>query len=165
MPDIQPIGASGRFDRKRPRPIPKNVQEAISLMVVGKVDDPACEPLDFVQAAAAVGLRAFVLRRHLEKPHVRAHLLAERRTFLAMACAANESALMKVRDTAENSMSRVAAVRQLEAMHEETSVRPAGSASPGVVIVVRNVTAPPPMVDVTPRPALPQRNDLQSDAD
>jgi hypothetical protein len=125
MPDIQPIAASGRYDRKRPRPIPKAVQDAVSLMVVGKVDDPDCTPLDFVQAAGAVGLKPFVLRRHLEKPHVRAFLLAERRAFTAMVCAANPASLARIRDTAVNTMSRVAAVRALEELDEEASARTA----------------------------------------
>jgi hypothetical protein len=166
MPDIAPIAASGRFDRKRPRPIPKNVREAISLMIVGKPDDPDCTPHDFVQAAAAVGMTPFVLRRHLERPHVRAFLLAEKRAFTAMVCAANPASLAKIRDTAVNTMSRVAAVRALEQLDEEASSRPAGSATPGVVIRIITRTDPlpaSPMVDVTPRPTLPPSDEDCSD--
>jgi hypothetical protein len=154
MPDIAPIAASGRFDRKRPRPIPKAVREAISLMVVGKPNDPDCTPHDFVQAAAAVGMTPFVLRRHLERPNVRAFLLAEKRAFTAMVCAANPASLARIRDTAVNTMSRVAAVRALEQLDEEASTRPANPQTPGITIVVRTVSPPPPMVDVTPKLAV-----------
>lgn len=164
MPDIAPIAASGRFDRKRPRPIPKHVRDAISLMVVGRIDDADCEPLDFVQAAKAVGLTPFVLRRHLERPHVRAHLIAESRAFLALICSANPGSLAKIRDTAGNTMSRVAAVRQLEAMQEETGARPTNPATPGVTIRIVHLPATVPrMVDVTPQPVKPLPDELITD--
>jgi hypothetical protein len=158
MPDIQPIGASGRFDRKRPRSIPKNVQEAISLMVVGKVDDPDCTPLDFVQAATAVGLKPFVLRRHLEKPHVRAYLLAEKRAFNAMVCLANPAALQRIRDKSVNGMAVVASVRALEQLDEEgTGGRTLDpKQQPGVTIrvvtVVQQAPATPPTISIKPAP-------------
>ena len=155
MPDIAPIAASGRFDRKRPRPIPKNVQDAISAMIVGKPEDPDCAPVDFVEAARLVGMAPYVLRRHLEKPHVRAYLLAEKRAFTAMICAANPAALRRARDTSANGMVTVAAVRALEDLDEEANSRPPGSSTPGVTIRIVNVVqqgAPAaPALDVTPR--------------
>jgi hypothetical protein len=143
MTDYQPIAVSGRYDRKRPRAIPKIVQTAISLMIVGKVDDADCEPLDFIAAAKSVGMTPFVLRRHLEKPHVRAFLLAERRAFRAMICCANEAALRRVRDKSKNGMVTVSAVRALEELAEPNDHR-ANQSSPGVVIRVVNQINPPP---------------------
>jgi hypothetical protein len=155
MTDYQPIAASGRYDRKRPRPIPKTVQTAISLMIVGKTDDPDCAPLDFIAAAKSVGMTPFVLRRHLEKPHVRAFLLAERRAFRAMICCANEAALRRARDRSLNGMVTVAAVRALEELAEPNDHR-ANQSSPGVCIRVVNQIAvpqqPAPAIDVTPEP-------------
>jgi hypothetical protein len=59
--------------------------------------------------------------------------------------------LAKIRDTAVNTMSRVAAVRALEQLDEEGSARPANAPSPGVVIKIINQGAVPPAIDVSPR--------------
>jgi hypothetical protein len=52
-------------------------------------------------------------------------------------------------------MSRVAAIKTLEQLDEEASVRRVGDTrSPGIVIRVLNVVPPAAPVDVTPRPPL-----------
>ena len=151
MPDIQPIAASGRFDRKRPRPIPQKVKDAISAMIVGKPDDPDCAAVDLVEAARLAGMTGYVLRRYLEKPYVRAYMLAEKRAFTAMLCAGNPAALRRARDTSANGMVTVAAARALEELDLESTARPLDpKQQPGITIVVRTVPAPaPPMIDVT----------------
>ena len=103
-------------------------------MIVGKFDYLDCKPLDFVQAANEVGIKPFVLRRHLEKPHVRAFMLAEKRAFNAMVCLVNPASLAKIRDSAPNSMARVAAISKLETQDDEASARPMIPQPPGVTI-------------------------------
>src|SRR5690348_11586368 len=114
VPTNPPLTASGPRELKRPRPIPRNVRDAIALMVFGRLDDPDCRPLDFIEAAKTAGIKPDVMRRYLDRGEVRALLHAERRAFRDAICAGNEGALARVRDTAANSMARVAAVRALE---------------------------------------------------
>ena len=54
------------------------------------------------------------MRRYLDRPEVRALLLAERRAFRTAICGGNKGALLRVRETARNGMAVVAAVRALE---------------------------------------------------
>jgi len=158
MPDNPPLAASRRYEQKRPRPIPKKVRQAIELMVFGQIDDVDCRPLDFVEAARTVGMRPHVLRRYLDRPAVIALIRSERRAFCEILCCQNEAALQKIRDTAANTMSRVAAIRELQAISAETVVRPSPSGSPGLVIRIIPATGPPPAaltesprtIDVTP---------------
>jgi len=159
-----PIAASGRYDQRRPRPIPVAVKDAIALMVVGRADDVDARPLDVVEAAKAVGMTCFVLRRHLDKPHVRAALLAERRRFLAEIVASNPAALKRVRDESRNGMVTVAAARQLEEMNAaECSSRGSPDLQPGVTIRIISPPAAPPMVDVTPNRPVIGKSSLTND--
>ncbi len=115
---------------KRPQLIPKPVREAIKLMVYGKPDDPDGRPLTFIETAPVVGVKPDTLRRYLDKPAVIALLRRERRAFRESLCAGNESALGRVRDTAENAMAVVASVRQLEAMNADDATRQPGEVVP-----------------------------------
>jgi len=81
-------------------------------MVLGKPDDPDARPLDVVEAAKAVGMTCFVLRRHLDKPHIRAALLAQRRQFISEIVASTPAALKRVRDTSANDVVDGARSRQ-----------------------------------------------------
>jgi len=119
-------------------------------MVYGRLDDPDCKPIDFIEAAKIVGLKPDVMRRHLDRADVRALLLGERRAFRAAVCASNEMALRRVRDTSANGMATVAAVRALEQIDE--SDPPDRGATPGVVIVINSADAPlpPPTIEVRP---------------
>jgi hypothetical protein len=83
-------------------------------MVYGHPDDVDCGALTFVEAADATGIKPDVMRRYLDRPEVRALLLAERRAFRTAICGGNEGALLRVRETAQNGMAVVAAVRALE---------------------------------------------------
>jgi hypothetical protein len=114
MPYVPPLMSSGSRELTRSRPIPAKVREAISLMVYGRLEDPDCRALTFIEAARETGIKPDVMRRYLDRPDVRALLLRERRAFRAAICGGNEAALQKVRDTAANGMAVVGAVRALE---------------------------------------------------
>jgi hypothetical protein len=119
---------------KRPRPIPPKLREAIGLMVYGHPDDPDCRAFTFIEAAHETGIKPDVMRRYLDRPDVRALLLAERRAFRAAICGGNEGALLRVRETAQNGMAVVAAVRALEELETPRH-------GPGVSVTVNNATA------------------------
>jgi hypothetical protein len=147
MPANPPLTAAGPREPKRTRSIPRNVRAALDLMVYGRPDDEDAKPVDFIEAAKDCDIRPDIMRRWLDRAQVRAYLLASRRTFRAAICSANEGALQTIRDTAANSMARVAAIRTLEALDEEASTRPPGTATPGVIIrIVHQVSAPAPRI-------------------
>jgi hypothetical protein len=124
MPVLPPIRSSASRELKRPQPMPAKLREAICLMVYGHPDDIDCRALSFIEAAQETRIkpdvmrryldRPDVMRRYLDRPDVRALLLAERRAFRAAVCGGNEGALLRVRETAQNGMAVVAAVRALE---------------------------------------------------
>jgi hypothetical protein len=88
-------------------------------MVFGKIDDPDCKPLNFIEAAKLAGIKPDVMRRWLDRAEVRALLRSERRAFREAICAGNEAALQRVRDESANGMCVVAAVRSLEQISED----------------------------------------------
>jgi hypothetical protein len=114
MPILPPLTSSAGREMKRPRPIPPKLREAVGLMVYGHPDDPDCRAFTFIEAAYETGIKPDVMRRYLDRPEVRALLLSERRAFRAAICGGNEGALLRVRETAQNGMAVVAAVRALE---------------------------------------------------
>jgi hypothetical protein len=94
------------------------------------------------------------MRRWLHRPELVGFLRRERAAFRQAICASNEAVLADIRDNAANSMSRVAAIKTLEQLDEETSARRAGDTpSPGIVIRVLTVLPPAVPVDVTPSEA------------
>jgi hypothetical protein len=72
-------------------------------MIYGAENDPAAKPLNVVEAAKAVGLTPYVLRRHFDRPQVLALLRAERRAFRELLASTNEYALGMIRDTSPKS--------------------------------------------------------------
>jgi hypothetical protein len=86
-----------------------SVREAFRLMQ----DDPQ---QTLKTAAAAVGLNAYKLREALNRTHVRKWTLDERRLQLDAINAGNPEALRRLRDTTENAMATVGAIKTLEAM-------------------------------------------------
>jgi hypothetical protein len=120
-------------------------------------------------AAEAAGLTTVRLRRLLKLPQVRKWIAEERRLQLDAICAANPESLRRLRDTTENAMAAVGAIKTLEAMKElvDPSVR-AGvtTAAPGLIVQIvhsngstETIGPPPapPMIDVTPERALEPR--------
>lgn len=144
MPDHPPLASSApREPMKRPRPIPRQVRAAIALMVRGRDDDPDTKPLNLVDAAKAAGVTPWVLRRYFDRPAVIALLRSERRAFTASLTAANPAALRDIRETAVNSMARVAAIRELERLDETNTHRQSVQESPFVTIKIVNVVPAP----------------------
>jgi hypothetical protein len=113
-------------------------------------------------AAAAVGLNAYKLREALNRPHVRKWVFDERRAQLDAINAGNPEALRRLRDTSENAMAAVGAIKTLEAMKEivDPSERAGGTMpAPGLIVQIvhsngstETIGPPPapPMIDVTP---------------
>jgi hypothetical protein len=143
-----------RFSRVSKNPVvPAKVQAAWRLMQ----DDPA---QTLQTAAAGVGLNAYKLREALNRPHVRKWVFDERRAQLDAINAGNPEALRRLRDTSENAMAAVGAIKTLEAMKEivDPSVRAGGTMpAPGLVVQIcyadgrqETIGPPAPMIDVTP---------------
>jgi hypothetical protein len=143
MPINPPLRASGSRELKRPRPIPRSVRDAITLMVYGKIEDPDCAPVDFITAAKLSGIKPDVMRRWLDRAPVRALLRSERRAFREAICAGNEAALQRVRDKSANGMVTVAAVRALEQIDEAEPHRRSVQESPHLTIRIVNVAPVP----------------------
>jgi hypothetical protein len=160
MVDQAPVTAAGaREPTKRPKPIPVKVKDAIRLMVLGRLDDSDCQPLDFIAAARECGIKPDVMRRYLDRPQVRALLMAERRAFRAAICASNEAALLDIRNNAVNAMARIGAIRQLEQMDEaDTSARPGAMRQqlPGMTVVLNVGVVPPQPLTVEHDPLVPR---------
>ena len=153
MPINPPLRASGSRELKRLRPIPKAVRDAVNLMVYGRLDDPDCRPLDFIEAAALASIKPDVMRRYLDRGDVRALLRRERRAFREAICAGNEGALQRVRDKSANGMATVAAVRALEQIEEADLIRGQGMRqTPGIVINILSradtVSEPAPVTTI-----------------
>jgi hypothetical protein len=147
MADCLPAASSGpREPVKRPKPVPKIVKDACLLMVYGDPDDEAGEPIDFITAAKAVGMRPDTLRRYLARPQVIAFLRAERRAFREAICSGNELALRRVRDKSPNGMATIGAVRALEQLSEEAAPGRPGQhpQAPGLWIVINTTAGKPP---------------------
>jgi hypothetical protein len=157
MPVLAPLTSFGPRDlvEKKPRPVPKAVKDAVTLMVYGKPDDPDGRPVDFIEAGRACGIKPDIMRRWLDRPAVRALLHAERRAFRAAICAGNELSLARVRDRSENGMAVIGAVRTLENIAKEAEARPRGQhqATPGLVIVINSPSKGAPVtIEAEPMP-------------
>lgn len=152
MPIAPPVASSGAREPERARPVPKRVRQAIELMVRGLPNDPDSKPLDFISAARACELKPDTLRRWLDRPAVRALLMAERRAWRDAICAGNEGALARVRNTSENGMAVIGAVRALEQIAD--AAPPSGEVrrQPGVVIIIGSPPDSRSVIDVTPIP-------------
>lgn len=160
MPANPPLTSSApREPAKQHRSVPKAVREALRLMVYGKVDDPDCRPLGFIEAASEVGLKPDQMRRWLDRSQVRSMLLRERRIFRTAINSGNEGALLRIRDTAKNAMAQIGAIRTLEELGEEDAVRHRSQQQvPGLTINILPALPAPaaptgPTIDVTPSSA------------
>jgi hypothetical protein len=78
-------------------------------------------------------LNAYKLREALNKPHVRKWIMDEKRLQLEAINAGNPEALRRLRDTSENAMAAVGAIKTLGAMKEVFHRRrpPCGIGAPG----------------------------------
>jgi hypothetical protein len=115
MPAVPPLISSASRALRRRQSLPKHVRDMLVLMVRGRPgDDENAQPLTFIEAGQAVGLKPDVARRWLDRPDALTFLRAERKAFRAAVCAANEAILAEIRASAPNSMARIAAIRMLE---------------------------------------------------
>jgi hypothetical protein len=128
-----PALASGRHEVKRPRPLPKPVRSAITLMVE--------QGIDYVEAARACGIKPENLRLWFDRPLFLQALRAQRKAWREAGCAGNETALLRVRNTSENGMAVIGAVRGLEDLAEREVVQTRGTQqTPGLVIQIISPT-------------------------
>jgi hypothetical protein len=151
-----PALASGRHEAKRPRTLPKPVRDAILLMVR--------EGKDFVEAARACGIKPLNFRLWFDRPVFLQALRAERKAWREAGCAGNETALLRVRDTSENGMAVIGAVRGLEDLAEREVVQTRGTQqTPGLVIqIIQSSAAPiePKSIEHEPRRQADSESDL-----
>lgn len=121
-------------------------------MVRGHDSDSDTKPLNLVDAAKAAGVAAWVLRKYFDRPTVIALLRSERRAFTASLIAANPAALRDIRDGAANTMARVAAIRELEALDAVDTGRTGARETPGIVISIVTPTPPSPVTTIDAQP-------------
>ena len=154
MPITSPLASAGDRDpRKRARPIPRPVRDAITLMVFN-VDDPDCAPLNFIEAAKLADI-VNLMRRYLDRADVRALLRSERRAFRDAICAGNEGALQRIRNTSPNGMAVIASVRALEGLEAaEAAARPLGDQTPGITIRIIQAASALPVITTKRRERL-----------
>jgi len=145
MPMIGSPLVASRPEPVRAARVPRAVQLAITTMVE--------EGEDFVSAGKRHGVTAQMMRRWLGRAEAISFLRRERARFRATICAQNEAVLAQIRDDRDgNQMARVHAIKTLEQLDEDASLRRASDVpSPGVTIRVLNVTPQAP-IDVTPTP-------------
>jgi hypothetical protein len=120
------------------------------------------------EAALLAGMTDHSLRAALKKPHVKQHYLAELGVLRESERARNIHALVDVRDTAENAMARVGAVKALEQLSEQADDRGRSvvGLQPGLIIEIvtgpvgraepRDVTPRPPAIDAVAEPVEPR---------
>jgi hypothetical protein len=123
-----------------PRTAAKTGRVAGKLLVALKRIVWQGEELD--QAAQAAGLTTYQVREALSKPHVIAHVKAEREVFRAHVSAQNIHRAKEMRDTSENAMAQLGAMKFIEQIGDEQHGSSAGIRSPGFVIVVNTGSAP-----------------------
>jgi hypothetical protein len=140
MPIGVPFAASSREPKERDREIPPRVKRACLLMIEQGIDRNA--------AAEQVGLRPDSLRRWLHQRDVLAFLRQGHDHHLATLCAANPTKLAEIRDTSPNWTSRVQAIRTMEGMGEDVSLRRTTETTPGVVLNIVTVAPPASPIDV-----------------
>jgi hypothetical protein len=121
-------------------------------------------PRDDAAVAKEVGLTTYWLRRYMKRPEVLRYYREERQAFIEEVCAGNPAALAKVRDTSENGMAVVAAVRQAELLRQNVIEEAGGPAQrlPGLQIVIvqqdtgkvmQTIGPTAPMIEASPLPS------------
>jgi hypothetical protein len=136
-------------DNSQKRSLKRGVSGKLAVAIERMVE--LGEPWD--EAARAAGMTVRAMRKALEKKHVISAVRARRAAFREGACAGNVAKLVELRDTAENSMARLGAIKTLEGMvdtDDEQSLRAA--TVPGIIIVVGQGPLPPGLT-IAPQPA------------
>jgi hypothetical protein len=136
---------------------------------------------DIVAAATHAKMKPYELRRQLGRPHVRRFAHAQRQVAIEAFCLKSPGVLNRVVDESQNAMAVVAAIKcgeqlRVGAIEAEAAAQ---RRAPGLSIVVLpplgtdgqpqvafSPPAPRPMLDVTPKPAVPDAvPPMPSDAD
>jgi hypothetical protein len=126
------------------RAVPARVKTAVAYLIEQKAD--------LALAAAAAGLTVRELRRQMGKPEVRRYSLEQRALALDAFCLGSPAALTEIRDTSENSMARVQAIRTGEilrtgAIEDEVTAQRRG---PGLQIVIVQPSGAKELVPMMP---------------
>jgi hypothetical protein len=111
--------------------VPLKVKKAVEVLLGQSIYDLAA-------AAKEAGLSTYWLRRYMKRPEVIRYMREERQALIEEVCAGNPMALARVRDSSENGMAVVAAVRQAELLRQNV-VDEAGGVEgrlPGLQIVI-----------------------------
>jgi hypothetical protein len=106
--------------------------------------------------------------RYLDRPEVRALLLAERHAFRTAICGWNEGAFLRVRETAQNGMAVLAAVRaleELEAPRDGRAVNVTVNTAVGLAPIRPGHMIRPPTCDQPSAPLLEHEPPPAGDAD
>jgi hypothetical protein len=133
------------------------------------------QPLDWLEAIAKdVGITTHALRTAFVRPDFQRLLDRERRTALELEIGPNIEALRRIRDTSENAMGVVGAVKTLEQLRQEARdpVRGANTGTvsrPGLIVQIIN-QAPPaaetPTIEISEiQPASESEGELLEDCD
>jgi hypothetical protein len=124
--------------------VPARVKKAVAFLIEQKAD---------LQAAALhAGLSTRDLRRYMGRPEVRRYSLEQRQLALEAFCLGSPAALTEIRDTSENSMARVNAIKAGEqlrvgAIEDEAVAQRRG---PGLQIVIVQPGGAKELVPMTP---------------
>lgn len=124
-----------RLNQSRDRAVPAKVKAAIELM------ETITGPVDLETVAKAVGYpSARRMRADMTKPQSVAYIRTWRRTLVQSLSLQNPVALAHIRDSSDNDMARVQAVRTLEAMLADELKATGGqpSAIPAGFLIVVN---------------------------
>jgi hypothetical protein len=144
-----PVAASRREPARAVR-----LPEGVKLAIIEMVENGA----DFISAAKSNGLQPQTMRRWLGRAECIAFLRKERARFRATICAQNEAVLAEIRDDRDgNQMARVHAIKTLEQLDEDASLRRTGELpTPGVTIVIRGHPREDDAIDITAPAKAPQ---------
>jgi hypothetical protein len=130
--------------RKREPVVPARIKTAVAFLIEQKADLQA--------AAAAAGLSMRELRRYMSRPEVRRYSLEQRQLALEAFCLGSPAALTEIRDTSENSMARVNAIKageqlRIGAIADEAVAQ---KRTPGLQIVIVQPSGKQELVPMTP---------------
>lgn len=115
---------------------------AIELMIWGEPETG--KPVDWSDAAKAVGMKTRSMRLALAKPHVRAFVVSEKKICREAVGAANVMVAKEIRDQNENQMAKIRALQWLEGLPADQPARGFGTV-PGVVVVISNSPSAAPV--------------------
>jgi hypothetical protein len=146
---------------RRPATVPAKIRHAAELLCA----QPST--LDYGELAVKVGYpNARQLRRALALPQSVKFLRDYRREMVEHIRLRNPEALREIRDTRDNSMAQVQAIRTLESMGEEADRQNgsrAGQVAPGVTIIIASAQGHVKRTVGPPQPQVIEHDELDED--